>query len=117
MRQRSNGGGGDKTQTISIVVASPNDFLARRIAAALRAQPDVLVVAVTANGDAAVAAVQTQQPHAALVDPELCTTDGESVLDVIRRDCPATRAIASVGAPSDAVELVRGSLSNPKSLQ
>ena len=78
---------------VSVVIADDHPVYRRGLADALRACPDLELVADTGDGESALAAIRRLVPRVAVVDLQLPGLDGIDVAAAVVRDGLATRMV------------------------
>jgi DNA-binding NarL/FixJ family response regulator len=89
----TDGGPGGSFVSIRLLVADPYPVCARGIAAVLQAAPDIEIVGITHDGDDAVHRALALQPDVILMDVDLPTSSGISVLTRIQAAHVETRGV------------------------
>lgn len=78
---------------IRILIADDHAVVREGLAHMLADQPDMRVVAEVADGDAAVAAAASSDPHVALLDMRMPGLGGVAAIRKLRERCPRTRVL------------------------
>lgn len=78
---------------IRILIADDHAVVREGLARMIADQPDMRVVAETADGDAAVAAAVSCEPHVALLDMRMPGLGGVTAIRRLREQCPRTRVL------------------------
>jgi DNA-binding NarL/FixJ family response regulator len=78
---------------IRILIADDHAVVREGLARMIADQPDMRVVAETADGEAAVAAAVSSEPHVALLDMRMPGLGGVAAIRRMREQCPRTRVL------------------------
>lgn len=98
---------------ISVAIADDHELVRRGIAALLRAERDLDVVAEAADGAEALRLVEQHRPDVLIVDLEIPELSGLEVIPRVRRSAPRTRVIvlSMHGSESYVAQALRGGAS------
>lgn len=78
---------------IRILLADDHAMVREGLAHVLADQPDLWVVAQAADGEAALTAAKSCEPHVALLDMRMPGLGGVAVIRRLREECPRTRIL------------------------
>jgi DNA-binding NarL/FixJ family response regulator len=78
---------------IRILIADDHAVVREGLARMIADQPDMRVVAEVADGEAAIAAAQTSDPHVAVLDMRMPGLGGVAAIRRMREQCPGTRVL------------------------
>ena len=78
---------------IRILIADDHTVVREGLARMLADQPDLWVVATAADGEAAVAAAKSCDPHVALMDMRMPGLGGVAAIRRMREECPRTKLL------------------------
>jgi two-component system, NarL family, response regulator NreC len=78
---------------IRILIADDHAVVREGLARMIADQPDMRVVAESADGEAAVAAAVSSEPHVALLDMRMPGLGGVAAIRRMREQCPRTRVL------------------------
>ena len=97
------------TQRIRVLIIDDNRLMRQGLTALLKAQPDMQVVAATADLATALRHAPEVRPHVVLVDAGLGSCDGCRCVEQIRKSAPTARVIVMdlLAAPEEVVAYVK----------
>jgi DNA-binding NarL/FixJ family response regulator len=90
---------------VRVVVVDDSQDIREVLRLALERQPDFVVVAEAADGEAGAAAVNTHKPDLVLLDIAMPEMDGLQALQAIRHDTPEATVIMLTALPEEVAAL------------
>jgi DNA-binding NarL/FixJ family response regulator len=93
------------TDPVRVLLVDDSEDIRHVLRLALERQPDFVVVGEAADGEAALAAVNTHRPDLVLLDVALPVMDGLQALQAIRHDSPESVVIMLTALPEDGAAL------------
>jgi DNA-binding NarL/FixJ family response regulator len=91
-----------RAAAIRVLIADDHPILRAGLVSVLMREKDIEVVGEAADGQRAIALAREWKPDVVLMDLRMPVLDGVSAIEVIARECPATRVLALTSYDGDA---------------
>ena len=91
-----------RAATIRVLIADDHPIVRAGLVSVLMREKDIEVIGDASDGQRAIALAREWQPDVVLMDLRMPVLDGVSAIQVITRECPATRILALTSYDGDA---------------